>query len=176
MKPVMTVYLKEDGCWVEFKTANGGSFALNITEYAKTHKGPVTQKVITQWINEQFPGAIKPEPVKGQDGLTFPHTVDAAVWIDEWRRTIKDHPGIPDDSGTMLGWFANAIVAGMDKGRKDSDAYHKDALDYARRLATNIYLRHYKNTSTHWQVSDTITGVLSQIDNMVANMARKQMV
>lgn len=39
---------------------------------------------------------------------------DAKVWTDEWLKTIKDKPHIPTDEGTMLSWFANAIMAGHD--------------------------------------------------------------
>lgn len=39
----------------------------------------------------------------------FPHTVDARVWVAEF---AKQYPDI--DRDTMLGWFANAIMAGFD--------------------------------------------------------------
>jgi len=45
------------------------------------------------------------------------HTVDARVWADEWAKTIAEHPGIATDPGAMLGWFANAIMAGYDAER-----------------------------------------------------------
>jgi uncharacterized protein (DUF608 family) len=41
-------------------------------------------------------------------------TMDAQIWVAEWMKTIKEHPGIPTDEGAMLGWFANAIMAGYD--------------------------------------------------------------
>lgn len=41
-------------------------------------------------------------------------TFDARIWVQEWLKTIKKHPDIPTDEGTMLGWFANAIMAGYD--------------------------------------------------------------
>lgn len=41
-------------------------------------------------------------------------TFDARVWVQEWLKTIKEHPNLPTDEGTMLGWFANAIMAGYD--------------------------------------------------------------
>ena len=43
-------------------------------------------------------------------------TMDALVWTEEWMKTIKEHPEIPTDDGTMIAWFANAIMAGYDKG------------------------------------------------------------
>jgi hypothetical protein len=44
----------------------------------------------------------------------WPHTIDARVWVEEWMKTIKDHPEIPGDENAMIGWFANAIMAGYD--------------------------------------------------------------
>ena len=44
----------------------------------------------------------------------WPHTVDARIWAREWAKAIAKHPEIPTDQGAMLGWFANAIMAGYD--------------------------------------------------------------
>lgn len=43
---------------------------------------------------------------------------DAQVWTKAWLETISEHPNIPTDEGTMIGWFANAIMAGYDQGRR----------------------------------------------------------
>lgn len=43
---------------------------------------------------------------------------DAQVWTKHWLKTIADNPTIPNDEGTMIGWFANAIMAGYDHGRR----------------------------------------------------------
>ena len=45
-------------------------------------------------------------------------TMDAEIWVKEWMKTIKKHPEIPTDEGTMLGWFANAIMAGYDAAKR----------------------------------------------------------
>ncbi len=45
-------------------------------------------------------------------------TTDAVIWADEWLKTIEKHPHISTDKGTMIGWFANAIMAGYDAGRR----------------------------------------------------------
>ena len=60
----------------------------------------------------------KAAPVKGNDGLTWPQTWDASVWAGEWLKTIKEHPDVPTDEGTMIGWFANAIMCGYDKAHQ----------------------------------------------------------
>ena len=39
----------------------------------------------------------------------------AKVWAEEFVRSVKIKPEIATDEGTMLGWFANAIMAGYDK-------------------------------------------------------------
>lgn len=39
----------------------------------------------------------------------WPHTVDAKIWAEEF---VKRNPGA--DEATMVGWFANAIMAGYD--------------------------------------------------------------
>ena len=51
--------------------------------------------------------------------VNLTQTADAQVWAKEWLKTIKEHPTIPTDEGAMIGWFANAIMAGYD------DCYRK---------------------------------------------------
>jgi hypothetical protein len=43
---------------------------------------------------------------------------DAQVWAKAWLKAMTEHPGIVADEGTMIGWFANAIMAGYDWGVK----------------------------------------------------------
>ena len=52
----------------------------------------------------------------GHDGKPWPQTMDAEVWADEFckRNTASDH-------GTMLGWFANAIMIGYDTAKREKD-------------------------------------------------------
>ena len=67
---------------------------------------------------------VRVEPVVGQDDLPgelelayaisrgkWPHTMDAEVWAEEFMKRFKGK--FPDD-GTMIAWFANAIMAGYD--------------------------------------------------------------
>ena len=63
----------------------------------------------------ELPGAI--ELAIGVQEQRWPHTVDARIWTDEWLKTIAEHPEIPSDYGTMIAWFANAIMAGYDTAR-----------------------------------------------------------
>ena len=43
-------------------------------------------------------------------------TIDASVWA---KRFVQMHGG---DEDLMIAWFANAIMVGYDKGRRDSEA------------------------------------------------------
>ena len=45
---------------------------------------------------------------------------DATVWAKKWLEIIAENPDIPTDEGAMIGWFANAIMAGYDQGRRDA--------------------------------------------------------
>jgi len=51
---------------------------------------------------------------------------DAMIWVDEWARIIKENPKISTDQGTMLTWFANAIMAGYDHAVRQ---YETDTVD-----------------------------------------------
>ena len=61
---------------------------------------------------DDLPGALL--LAKGVAEQKWPHTVDARAWADEWLRTLKEHPDIATDRDTMIGWFANSIMAGYD--------------------------------------------------------------
>lgn len=50
----------------------------------------------------------------GIESGEFPHTMDARVWANKWLETVKNKPEIAHDEATMIGWFANAIMAGYD--------------------------------------------------------------
>ena len=56
--------------------------------------------------------------LKGDDNKPFPHTMDARVWAKEWLKVISKNPGIPNDEATMIGWFANSIMAGFDEAMR----------------------------------------------------------
>jgi hypothetical protein len=58
------------------------------------------------------------QTIVGVDGKQFPQTMDAVAWAKEWLRTIESNPTIPKDEGTMIGWFARAIMAGYDEAQR----------------------------------------------------------
>lgn len=44
------------------------------------------------------------------------HSFDARVWSESFCKQFPGH-----DESTMLGWFANSIMAGYDHGKKDGE-------------------------------------------------------
>jgi hypothetical protein len=48
----------------------------------------------------------------------WPNTMDAKVWVDEWMARVITRPEMATDFGTMLAWFANAIMAGYDAAQQ----------------------------------------------------------
>lgn len=48
----------------------------------------------------------------GHDGKPWPQTMDANAWATEFCKLNS-----ASDHGTMLGWFANAIMIGYDTAR-----------------------------------------------------------
>ncbi len=52
----------------------------------------------------------------------WPNTMDAGKWAKAWMEHIAKNRQIPYDEGTMISWFANAIMAGFDEaGRRNDD-------------------------------------------------------
>jgi len=45
---------------------------------------------------------------------------DAEAWAEAFVQEVKMNPAIATDKETMVGWFANAIMAGYDRNQKDS--------------------------------------------------------
>lgn len=48
----------------------------------------------------------------------FTDSTDAQVWAKEFIDRIKEEPALATDEGTMICWFANAIMAGYDEARR----------------------------------------------------------
>jgi len=56
----------------------------------------------------------------GNDGKEWPATWDATIWARAFVDHVRRRPSIPLSESTMLGWFANAIMVGYDKGKSES--------------------------------------------------------
>lgn len=64
---------------------------------------------------------------KGIAEGNWPHTMDAREWAKRWLEQMKETPDIATDEGSMLGWFANAIMAGYDQGYQKGYHDRRDA-------------------------------------------------
>lgn len=62
--------------------------------------------------HEELPGMLA--LAEGVAQQRWPHTMDAQVWAKEWAKHLAENPSIATDEGTMIGWFAHAIMAGYD--------------------------------------------------------------
>lgn len=58
---------------------------------------------------------------------------------------------------------------------EDDDENEDSALVYAQQIANYIWRNHYKAKSPKFEVLDTLDGVLSQIDNMVAGLSKNSL-
>jgi hypothetical protein len=69
---------------------------------------------------EDLPGMLA--VAKAVAEQKFPHTMDAQVWAEEFYKHEISKGLHRTDPGEMLGWFANAIMAGYDTARsRDAD-------------------------------------------------------
>jgi hypothetical protein len=61
-------------------------------------------------------GAVEHDAPRSQASVEFDLVgcTDARVWAREFVRLVGEKPEIATDEDTMIGWFANAIVAGED--------------------------------------------------------------
>ena len=57
----------------------------------------------------------------GSDGIPWPMTFDAQTWAKEFIRHVQERPEIASDEGTMIAWFANAIMVGYDRGKMEGE-------------------------------------------------------
>ena len=55
----------------------------------------------------------------GSDNLPFPQSMDAYLWAEEFLLQMKKTPDMANDHGTMLAWFANAIMRGWDTAHNE---------------------------------------------------------
>jgi hypothetical protein len=55
---------------------------------------------------------------QAREDVSWSHSMDARVWADKFAETLVNNPAIATDRDTMLGWFANAIMAGYDEAQR----------------------------------------------------------
>jgi hypothetical protein len=86
--------------------------------------------------DDDLPGMLA--LAKGVAEQKWPHTVDAKVWAEEFckRLSLAEYEGSDHDQmGTMIAWFANAIMAGYDTAQMRSGAEVKALREALRRFA-----------------------------------------
>lgn len=71
----------------------------------------------------------------------FHHSMDARVWTAEWLKCAEANPSIAADEGTMLGWFANAIMAGFDEAQRRHEKSNPPASEPSRTDAVREAIR-----------------------------------
>ena len=69
---------------------------------------------------------------------SFSQSFDAAVWAKAFVAHVKANPEIATDEGTMLGWFANAIMRGYDEYARQP---HIVMVERARRMIDEMHGR-----------------------------------
>ncbi len=71
-----------------------------------------TQPERSEQVQDDLPGglALSLAVQKGE----WPHTMDAAIWTNNFIKAAEKDRRIATDFGVMVGWFANAIMAGYD--------------------------------------------------------------
>jgi CRISPR/Cas system-associated protein Cas5 (RAMP superfamily) len=75
---------------------------------------------------------------------------DASKWAKEFVRTVKENPAIATDESTMIGWFANAIMAGYDKDKQERESAVREAVANLKREAKRVDLKARIYASALW--------------------------
>jgi hypothetical protein len=55
----------------------------------------------------------------GSDGEKWPFTFDAQIWAKAFVLCYAEKPTIASDEGTMIGWFANAMMVAYDHAKRE---------------------------------------------------------
>lgn len=89
----------------------------------------------------------------------WPHTMDAQVWEQEFNKALAAQGIQPIDPGWIIGWFANAIMAGYDTANaRRSPAAALTAPDVGVLTADDatLVLRALERVEMHtsWRVGD----------------------
>lgn len=72
----------------------------------------------------------------GSDGLPWPQTFDGQTWAKEFILHVQERPEIATDEGTMIGWFANAIMVGYDRAKQEPNRFNNRIRFRPPRLGT----------------------------------------
>jgi predicted HAD superfamily Cof-like phosphohydrolase len=61
-------------------------------------------------------------------------TFDSRIWAERFVQRVKKNPSIATDTGTMLAWFAGAIMSGYDHRERMQSNYFEDVQDFHKRV------------------------------------------
>ncbi len=64
------------------------------------------------------------------------NTFDAQIWAQEWLKTVEKNSSIATDEGTMIAWFATAIMAGYDHAYREVE--HNNPLMMNRHILAAV--------------------------------------
>ena len=88
---------------------------------------------------------------------------------------MKPIQSIPEDQRARYAATAmhGATYQELDESNAAMSSEIDESLQYAKRLATVIWEKHWKDDAPNWKPFNAVLGVLTQIDNMVSGMVRK---
>lgn len=96
--------------------AAGQGPSLTVKDDSKSPQGgrttPATAAPTPAALSAELPGMLG--VAQGIAEQKWPHTMDAAVWAAKFNEQIVNEGGATMDEGLLIGWFANAIMAGYD--------------------------------------------------------------
>jgi hypothetical protein len=128
-QPTLVVYSRTKCLQILMKQGMSAEEAIEHLEF----------NVIGAWVGDNTPIFVDDEPQEedgpfesikkfgggfGNDGKKWPQTMDANVWAIEFCKLNS-----ASDHGTMIGWFANAIMIGFDTAnwRNEKERKHSEA-------------------------------------------------
>lgn len=79
------------------------------------------------------------EPLKNVSVTLTDLGIDALKWTESWRQVYDRVKDNPDLDGWMLGWFANAIEAGIQEGRRRSFDPARDIEEFHEKFGLQYY-------------------------------------
>ena len=122
---------------------------------------------------DDLPGMLA--VAKGVAEQRWPHTMDAAVWAKEFMDRylgVGHDPSMRIDEGTMIGWFANAIMAGYDTAQMRAAKPEPLAKVQAERDAALALLRQAQEL---WRASGSLTAddVQTNVESFLARRSAR---
>jgi hypothetical protein len=80
-------------------------------------------------IVENPNGCAQAPAGRAQAPVDIPQSLDAREWAEKFTYVVRNKPGALLDEGFILGWFANAIERGHDRGHEQAMREHVERLE-----------------------------------------------